>query len=310
MGNKTFKNLDEQIQILIDKGLVINDVEKTKDILFRENYFFINGYRRLFMESFKDRVFIKGTTFEELYAMFVFDRNIRNIMFKNILIVENNIKSIISYQLSKKYGFKERDYLNPKNFTQDSMKVRQVKDVLNKMKRQIRVNGKQHTATLHYISNYGYIPMWVLVKVLSFGIISELFCILKPEDQFKIAEVYDLEVHTLATYLSLLANFRNLCAHEDILYDHRTQRSIPDDIIHARLNIPKTENEYIYGKKDLYALVIMLHYMLTENEFKDFMNEIEYEIDLLDGKISVVPLNDILNKIGFPENWREILNIG
>jgi len=87
MKNKTFKTLDEQIEILKNKGLIINDVDKAKEILFRENYFFISGYRSLFMKDFNDRKFINGTTFEELYAMFVFDRNIRNIMFKNILII-------------------------------------------------------------------------------------------------------------------------------------------------------------------------------------------------------------------------------
>lgn len=309
MANKTFKTLDEQIDILKEKGLIVNNIDEAKDILFRENYFFINGYRRLFMDSIKDRRFIKGTTFDELYAMFVFDRNIRNIMFKNILIIENNVKSIISYQLSKKYGFKERDYLNPKNFTQDGLKVRQVKDVLNKMKRQIRVNGKQHTATLHYISNYGYIPLWILVKVLSFGIISELYCILKPDDQLKIADVYDLDVQTLSVYLSLLANYRNVCAHEDMLYDHRSQRSIPDDLVHLNLNIPKIDDKYIYGKNDLFALIIIMSYMLTENEFRDMINEVEYEIGLLDSKIKVVDINNILDKIGFPENWHNIVNI-
>ena len=104
MANKVFKSLDEQIEILQSKGLIINNVDKTKEILFRENYFFISGYRHLFMRSFKDKKFIEGTTFEELYATFVFDRGIRNIMFKYILIIENNIKSIISYQMSKKYG--------------------------------------------------------------------------------------------------------------------------------------------------------------------------------------------------------------
>src|SRR5574344_756440 len=181
MAKKTFKTLDEQIGILKSKVLQINDIYKTKEILFRENYFFVNGYRHLFQRSNKDNSFVPGTTFDELYGTFVFDRNIRNITFKFILIVENNIKSITSYQLSKKYGFKEKDYLNPKNFNQDSMKVRQVYDVLNKMKRQIRINGRQHTATSHYINNYGYIPMWILVKVLSFGIISELYTILKIE---------------------------------------------------------------------------------------------------------------------------------
>ena len=54
------------------------------------------------------------------------------------------------------------------------------------MKRQIRVHGRKHTATMHYMDNYGYIPMWILVKVLSLGIISELYNILKLEDKLQI----------------------------------------------------------------------------------------------------------------------------
>ena len=95
-------------------------------------------------------------------------------MFKNLLIVENNLKSIISYRLSKKYGIREKDYLKPSNFSQDIKKVRQVNDVLNKIKRQIKLNGRQHSATLHCLSNYGYVPLWILVKLLSFGMIKEL----------------------------------------------------------------------------------------------------------------------------------------
>ncbi len=210
---------------------------------------------------------------------------------------------------SKKYGFREKDYLNPKNFTQDSLKLRQVHDVLNKMKRQIHVNGKQHTATMHYLSNYGYIPMWILVKVLSFGIIAELYNILKYEDQVAVANIYNLDCESLSIYLYLLANFRNLCAHEDILYDHRTQKEIPDCIYHYKLGINKTDNHYDYGKNDLYAIVIVLKQLLTESEFRNFIYEVGYEIDILDGKVSSVPLNIILNNIGFPSNWRDIIEI-
>ncbi len=309
MGSKIFKTLDEQIEILKSKGLVINDVEKAKEILFRENYFFLSGYRHLFMRSIKENRFISGTTFEELYAMFLFDRKIRNVMFKHLLIIENNIKSIISYTLSKKYGFKEKDYLDPENFIQDSLKNRQVHDVLNKMKRQIRVNGKQHAATMHYLSNYGYIPMWILVKVLSFGIVSELYCILKIEDQKTIADVYEIDSESLTIYLSLLSNFRNLCAHEDILYEHRTQRMIPDNKYHHMLDIEKTDDVYDFGKNDLYAIVIIMKQMLKKDEFREFIYEIGYEIDVLDGKVDVIPLNSILNKIGFPDNWRDIVDL-
>ena len=309
MKKKTFKTLDEQIEILKSKGLIINDEEQAKEILFRENYFFISGYRHLFQRNNVDNQFIAGTTFDELYGTFTFDRNIRNIMFKYILIVENNIKSIIGYQMSRKYGYKEKDYLNPKNFNQDNIKIRQVYDVLNKVKRQIRVNGKQHAATSHYMINYGYVPMWILVKVLSFGIISEIYGILKIEDQIAISSFYSLNSSTLATYLQLLSNFRNLCAHEDILYDHRTQKVIPDTKYHTFLNIKKIDDDFEYGKNDLFALIIILKEMLTKEEFDDMLYQIGYEVDILDGKVDSVSLKVILNKMGFPDNFREIKNI-
>ena len=92
MGAKTFKTLDEQIDILKGKGLVIDDIEYTKNIILRENYFFLMGYRHLFMSSDNPKLFLEGTTFKELYSLFYFDRQLRNIMFKNILIIENNTK--------------------------------------------------------------------------------------------------------------------------------------------------------------------------------------------------------------------------
>ena len=262
------------------------------------------------MTKYKEKKFNDGTTFDELYSVFLFDRHIRNLMFKNILIIENNIKSIMSYQLSKKYGFKEKDYLNPDNFTKDPMREKQVYDVLGKMKRQIRVNGKQHTATQHYMFNYGYIPMWILVKVLSFGLISELYLILKNEDKEAISNFYEIDTEEMGTYLNLLSNFRNICAHEDILYDHRTQRLISDTEIHYKLDIPKDEEGiYKFGKNDLFAMVIILKQMLEKDEFIDFLRELEYEINLLDSRVNTVPLNSILNRIGFPDNWFEISKI-
>ena len=308
MKKKIFKTLDEQLEILESRGLEITDYDEAKDILLRENYFFVSGYRHIFTDE-KKQNFLRGTTFDELYGMFIFDRNLRNIMFKYLLIVENNIKSIISYQMSRKYGFKDKDYLNPKNFTQDTIKIRQVKDITSKMRRQIRVNGMQHSATMHYLNNYGYIPMWILVKVLSFGIVSELYTILKYEDQLDIANFYHIGIETLTIYLSILANFRNLCAHEDILYDHKTQKVIPDSRYHALLNIPIEKDEYIYGKNDLFSIVIIMKQMLTEEEFRDFVYEIGYEIDLLDGKVNVIPLGTILHQIGFPDNWRDIIDL-
>ena len=150
------------------------------------------------------------------------------------------------------------------NFDRSKEKNRQINDLIRKLKRQIRINGYQHAATSHYINNYGYIPLWVGVKVLSFGLISELFTILKQEDKDEIGSFYkNMDSETLGDYLAILSNYRNLCAHEDILYNHETQKEIEDTKYHALLDIPKVDNQYIYGKNDIFALIIILKHMLT-----------------------------------------------
>ena len=306
MAAKVFKTIDEQLDILKSKGLTISDYDKAKEILLRENYFFLNGYRSPLLISGSKR-FIDGSTFEELYALFSFDRYFRNIIFKNLLIVENNYKSIFSYVLSKKYGYKEKDYLNSENFDRNREKAKQINDLIRKLKRQIRINGYQHSATSHYINNYGYIPLWVGVKVLSFGLMGELYSILKQEDKDEIATYYNnIDSDSLGDYLSILSNYRNLCAHEDILYNHETQKAIGDTKYHTLLDIPKVDDEYIYGKHDIFALIIILKKMLTFDDFKLMMNEIDYEIEWLSSKLKSIDVQKVLFRMGFPDNYKQI----
>lgn len=310
MNKKEFKTLDEQLGIFKSKGLTINDEEEARNILLKENYFFINGYRRVLMVSSKEKKFVKGATFDELYSIFMFDRELRNILFKNLLIIENNIKSIMSYKLSVKYGYKEKNYLKESNFTTDNKDKRRVSDVINKMKRQIRVNSQNHSATLHYVTNYGYIPLWVLVKVLSFGLINELYGILKPEDQKEIADLYEIEMEDMEVYLSLLANYRNLCAHEDIVFDHRTQKYISNTKYHNELKIKQDEfGEYIKGKNDIFALIIILKQMLTKDEFMHMMDEINLKLQDLSWQIKSVKIEKLYDTLGFPENYMDLINI-
>lgn len=309
MGSKVFKTLDEQIEILKNKGLTIDDITYAKDVILRENYFFLMGYRHLFMDPEDKKHFIKGTTFKELYSLFTFDRQIRNIIFKNILIIENNCKSIFSYVLSSRHGYVEADYLKPDNYNNSPDKVKQVNDLLRKMKRQIRVNGSQHDATKHFISNYGFIPLWVVVKVLSFGITSELFTIMKREDQQAISDEFHVSVDNMMSFLPVLSNYRNLCAHEDILFEHKTQKVIPDNKYHKELDIPFIDHEYIYGKGDVFVVVLIFKFLLSKDDFRGFMNEIMYELSSLEGKLNSIPLDKVLDRMGFPKNYAKLLEI-
>ena len=310
MIDKQFKNLEEQIEILKYKGMTINDEKYAKKILFRENYFFLSGYRYPFMRSNIDKHFLEGVTFEEMYSLFLFDRAIRNVFFKNLLVIENNLKSIFSYQLSKKYGYKEKYYLKARNFTSDKNKQKQVNDLIKKMKRQIRINGSQHTATAHYMSNYGYVPLWILVKVLSFGIVGELFSIMKYDDQLSICKIYDIPVDEFSNYLPILSNYRNLCAHEDILYENKTQKKIKGTKYHELLHLTKNEEgEYVNGTNDLFALLIIMKRMLSYEEFKDMCLELQKRIENLEYNLHSIKIETILERMGFPNNYLQLSNI-
>ena len=46
--------------------------------------------------------------------------------------------------------------------------------------------------------------------------------------------------------------------------------------------------------------------MLDKDEFKLLINELVYEIDVLDGKLKTIKIERVLNDIGFPINFTEI----
>ena len=133
--------------------------------------------------------------------------------------------------------------------------------------------------------------------------------ILKDDDKVEISSVFGISVEYLEDFLPILSNYRNLCAHEDMLYTYRTQRSIPNNIYHYKLNIPKIDEEYVYGKNDLFSLVLMFKFMLSKEDFKLLVYELGYEVDLLDNKLNSIEIDKVLDKIGFPTNWKNIVDL-
>ena len=136
-----------------------------------------------------------------------------------------------------------------------------------------------------------------------------MYQILKEEDQQDIAKIYNVEPETLITYLPILANYRNLCAHEDILYENKTQKTINDTIYHQLLKIPKEDDEYIQGKNDLFALIIIMKQLLQYEDFKNMTLELENIIETLNYNLHTIKIEKVLNRMGFPLNWQDLANI-
>ena len=110
-------------------------------------------------------------------------------------------------------------------------------------------------------------------------------------------------------YLPILSNYRNLCAHEDIVFDHKTERVIPDTEYHKRLNIFKMDDEYIYGKNDIFAVIIIFKFLLEDDEFRLMLKEFDYEFEKLDARIDSIPVEKILDTMGIPKNFMDILDM-
>ena len=65
-------------------------------------------------------------------------------------------------------------------------------------------------------------------------------------------------------------------------------------------------SELPYGKTDLFALLIIIKQMLSDSEFKLLINEINYELAILEGKLKTIKIAKLLNEIGFPTNFKDI----
>ena len=78
----------------------------------------------------------------------------------------------------------------------------------------------------------------------------------------------------LEDILVILSNYRNLCAHEDIVFEHRTERVIPNTKYHEKMEIQKMDGEYIYGKNDLFAVIIIFKILLNKEGLRLMMRKI------------------------------------
>ena len=200
MKDKVFKTYDEQLAILKGRGIDFSphdEYGRAKSIIQREGYYkLINGYKTPFLDAAaKSETFISGTTVTEIFALYCFDRDLREIFMRHILHVETNIKSLISYTISENYG--HENYLLYNNFnTKKQNAGKEISTVIAELHQSISKNSAD-PCIRHYLQNYGYIPMWVLNNVLTLGNVSRLYSIMKVSDRQSISKIFKISDSTM-----------------------------------------------------------------------------------------------------------------
>ena len=194
----------------------------------------------------------------------------------------------------------QSDYLNVNNYDYTGKKKNVINKMLKIMSGQLRYDS-DYVYIRHYMTIYQYVPLWVLMNVLTIGQLSKIYASQKGRIQIKVCQDFGpLKVNELGKMLAVMTKFRNVCAHNDRLFDFRTKDALLDRNIYERLQISKEKGRYKYGKNDLYAQVIILKLLLSDEDFRTFFHDLKV-------CFKKHPIHkEILERMGFPENWERI----
>ena len=301
--SKPFITYTAQIEKLkSEKNLIITDSDFAVEALRNISYYaLIGGYKHPFIDI-HTRKYINEARFEDIVALYKFDEELRGLFFKNLCRVERRIRSSISYHFCKKHGERQEEYLNPNNYNNLSKN----KNGIAKLIKMLDIMAKQnrdHEYLVYQRNKYHNIPLWVIMNTLTFGQISKMFEFLPQNIQGTVGNVKKNE---MIKYLKVLTLYRNVCAHNERLFSYRTYIDIPDTLLHKKMNISKNGSKYIYGKNDLFSIVIAFRYLLSKTDFIQFKKQLLHIFSKYEKQNSNLKLNVLFEYMGFPTNWQEI----
>lgn len=290
-ANERYKSNEELINYLLPKGVVSSNKKDALEKIERYTYYsIVNTYKNIFKD--KNGNYIEDVSFDNIYALFEFDKNLKNIILKYCLEIETVIKSVMANQISKVYGVK--DYLNTSNWDA-SINTDIKENLLKKINNEIEKDYNIHTAVTHYIDKYGFVPLFVLVKILTFGVASCYYGLLKQSDRQAIAKYFKISDKLLKQILKNLTTIRNVAAHSDRLYNYTSKFYISFKLIDK--NYIKSDNI-----TNLYMVVRCMEKLLTKEQYKELYNSICEETRKLEEKLKSVEINNITKIMGFPMN--------
>lgn len=305
---KKFFTYEQQLNKLQkEKQLTITDLAYAEEVLEKLSYHsLIGGYKNLFKHAASGK-YMYGVTFEEIVAFYYFDEELRTLFLKYILHVERHIKSMISYYFCEKYGENQYSYLDKNNYNLSKKNISQIERLVKSLTKSISLPSNYAYIT-HHAKLYNNVPLWVAMNAFTFGQVSKMYQYASTDIRTKISkrfgEISEKQLHQLIT---IIARCRNVCAHGERLYSFRIRETIPDMPLHSKLKIPKKNGQYIYGKSDLFAVVIALRYLIGNEDFKKFKRNLLHLINNVLKQCPHISKKQLLTNMGFPENWDKIL---
>ena len=244
---------EKQLNRLKEKGLLIHDKQNALNVLSCISYERFKAYLVPFKSKENNKQLKPDTTFDNVYELYEFDRELRLLVMDAIEWIEVAVRTRLTYHIAHKYGIfahEEHKFFHERN-----------KDKHAEWLVKIHENTNQSSSSNESIKNYknkykGFptIPIWMLTEVISFGQLSLFYTYLKSEDKRKISEHFKLNYKTLKKWLHVLNHIRNICAHHSRIWNKKLTIKPPE---YKKSDVPNDRIFYI---------LLMLYYLLKKIE--------------------------------------------
>lgn len=283
---KLHKSIEEQIELLKSRGLIISDYEVAKKTLSTINYYRLSGY--LFGFRNPDGTYKQGISLNRILDLYVFDAKLTRILMYALENVEETLKTRFSYVLSSSFPENPLVYLDSSIF-RNKNEVAKFRSIFEKAK----LDNSGLPFIKHHINNYnGDLPIWVAVEIMTMGNIHKLYKNLNGQFQKAIAKLYNTGPTQLQSWIENLTYTRNNLAHYMRIYNYRFGRTPAS----CRNHIPVSQSGMIFDQ------IMAVGFMFADKtEWKTYIvGEISKLIVEYQASID-------LNDLGFPSNWQTIL---
>lgn len=277
--------IEEQVENLKSIGLIVDDEEYAKKILNDISYFRLVKAYSINLKP-KNGNYDKKTTFKEIVNLYLFNANLRQIIFPEIEKIEINVRCRMSNYFAEQYGV--LGYLKAENFINKEYH----KEFLEDIELEIGRNSKAPFVR-NFRENYegGQLPMYALVEVFSFGTLSKFYKNMHNKDKKEIAKTFGVGYTYFASWLESISYVRNICAHYGRLYNAKMAKS---PMLYNEYTQAGIGNNRVYG-----VLLCMKHLLKNDSHWNLFVDKIEMLFD----KYQSVQIKTM----GFPDNWKELL---
>lgn len=284
--------IDDQAQLLVDRGLMA-----PREVI-REKLTFINYYRfSSYLYPFRiggSEDFIPGTTLEDVWQQYIFDRKLRLLVFNAIELIEIGLRTRLTYHFCT--TFDPFAYLEIEHYPQFT-----IADDFTLWKEGVKeeILKSKDYAIQHFYEKYSpeheMPPLWIASEFMTFGKVVTMYR--KVEDGIRTAVAKDFGVppRVFRSWMLTLNDVRNICAHHGRLWNRiiGTKPLLLKGAKYLDWEIPvKIPNDRMFGV--LTIIQFTLRQIAPCYRWKERLDELIQEY-------SSIPLQ----WMGFPNGWEE-----